>query len=172
MSDNGFEAWLRALARDIDVDEIARRTGIDPQQARQWADTAGEWVRGRAEEAAEAASAAADAAAGAAHQASRRGDRVRPDVSADDLFDSAAGPHPLDVPSEEQGLALAALDSGRWTIEPGTSALAAHGGGPGPKDALGLVRELRVRDWIGADGEVTLAGRHALARWLDAADPR
>jgi len=45
-----------------------------------------------------------------------------------------------------------------------------HGDGPGPRDALGLVRELRVRDWLDADGRLTLAGRHALSRWLDAAD--
>jgi hypothetical protein len=29
------------------------------------------------------------------------------------------------------------------------------------------VRELRVRDWIDNDGEVTLVGRAALRRWLD-----
>ena len=78
-----------------------------------------------------------------------------------------AGPDPLDAPTPEQGRALAALDSGRWTVEPGTSALSSHGDGPGPSDALGLVRELRVRDWIDADGEVTLVGRHALRRWLE-----
>ena len=78
-----------------------------------------------------------------------------------------AGPDPLDAPTDEQGRALAALDSGRWTVEPGTSALSSHGDGPGPSDALGLVRELRVRDWIDADGEVTLVGRAALQRWLD-----
>jgi hypothetical protein len=32
------------------------------------------------------------------------------------------------------------------------------------------VRELRVRDWLSADGEITLAGRSALNRWLEAAD--
>jgi len=91
-------------------------------------------------------------------------------VSEDPL--RGAGPHPLDLPTEEQGLALAALDSGRWVIEPGTGALSAHGEGPGPNDALGLVRELRARDWIAADGAITLAGRSALGRWLDAAPPR
>jgi hypothetical protein len=30
------------------------------------------------------------------------------------------------------------------------------------------VRELRVRDWITAEGKLTLAGRRALSRWLDA----
>jgi hypothetical protein len=45
--------------------------------------------------------------------------------------------------------------------------LTAHGEGPGPSDALGLVRELRVRDWIDANGDVTLVGGAALARWLE-----
>ena len=53
-------------------------------------------------------------------------------------------------------------------VEPGTDALAARGGGPGPSDALGIVRELRVRDWLGADGEITLVGRRALSRWVEA----
>ena len=39
--------------------------------------------------------------------------------------------------------------------------------GQGPRDALGVVRDLRVRDWLGEDGVVTEAGRHALQRWLD-----
>lgn len=79
-----------------------------------------------------------------------------------------AAPNALDVPTTEQGQALAALDSGRWIVEPGTEALASGGEGPGPSDALGLVRELRVRDWITAEGKLTLAGRSALGRWLDA----
>jgi hypothetical protein len=69
-------------------------------------------------------------------------------------------------------MALAALDSGRWRVEPGSHALVALGEGPGPVDAPGLVDELRARDWIAADGQVTLVGRHALSRWLDAADSR
>jgi hypothetical protein len=28
-----------------------------------------------------------------------------------------------------------------------------------------------VRDWMTADGELTLAGRNALRRWLEAAEP-
>ena len=44
--------------------------------------------------------------------------------------------------------------------------LVSHGEGPAPKDALGLVRELRVRDWLGADGKLTIAGERALSRWL------
>ena len=91
-------------------------------------------------------------------------------MRSDDPLRSAA-PHPLDLPTDEQGIALAALESGRAMVEPGTDALTARGDGPGPSDALGIVRELRVRDWLGADGEITLVGRRALSRWLEAAIP-
>jgi hypothetical protein len=152
MSDpgGGFEAWLRALAREIDVDE-----------ARAWAERAGEWLNQQME-GRPGPPPAEDAGP------SRPADPPRPGgpLRGDDPL-RGAGPHPLDVPTEEQGLALAALESGRWTIEPGTSALTTVGDGPAPSDALGLVRELRVRDWLDADGAVTEAGRRALLRWLD-----
>ena len=74
-----------------------------------------------------------------------------------------AGPHPLATPTAEQGVALAALESGRWRIESGT--LTVHDG-PGPSEPLALLRELRVSDWVTADGQLTLSGRRALARWL------
>jgi hypothetical protein len=75
-----------------------------------------------------------------------------------------AGPHPQAMPTTEQGVALAALESGRWRIESGTFSV---NDGPGPSEPLGLLRELRVSDWVTADGELTLTGRKALARWLD-----
>jgi hypothetical protein len=75
-----------------------------------------------------------------------------------------AAPHPLAMPTTEQGVALAALESGRWRIESGRFAV--HDG-PGPSDPLGLLRELRVCDWVTADGELTLTGRKSLARWLE-----
>jgi hypothetical protein len=59
------------------------------------------------------------------------------------------------------------LDSGRWTVEPGSNLLVAHGEGPAPEDAVGLVGELRARDWIDANGDVTLVGHSALGRWLE-----
>jgi hypothetical protein len=74
-----------------------------------------------------------------------------------------AGPHPLAMPTAEQGAALAALESGRWKIESGTFSV--HDG-PGPSDPLALLRDLRVSDWVTADGELTLSGRSALTRWL------
>lgn len=167
MSDNSFEDTLRAIAQEVnrsierisevDFEEVARNSGIDPDKAKEWFDSAGAWLRVRVEQ----------VDPSAFPMAGRREPAAR--TTGDDPLGDA-GPHPLDPPTAEQGAALAALDSGRWAIEPGTSALAVHGDGPGPRDALGLVRELRVRDWIDGDGRLTLAGRHALSRWLDAAE--
>ena len=139
MAQNLGESLRRMAAQDFDFDEVIRATGLNPEEAKR---RAREWVD--------------------AHRGAPGG----PPPAAEDPL-GGAGPHPLDEPTEEQGVALAALESGRWTVEPGTSMLVAHGEGPAPKDALGLVRELRVRDWIDTDGRLTLAGRHALSRWLD-----
>src|SRR5687767_2183043 len=110
-----FEDLLRTIADEVSrsADDIARMTGVDPDQAKRWIDGAGEWLREQAE--------------GAMPQPApqRPAEETRPAGSppaADDPLNNA-GPNPLDVPTAEQGLALAALDSGRWTIEPGTSAL-------------------------------------------------
>jgi hypothetical protein len=156
-----LEETLRQIADEVqrgiqrvqqgDLDDIARAYGVDAERAKRFVDGAGEWLRAQA-----------DNLGGAPFPG-------RPETPWDDPL-RGAGPDPLDVPTQEQGRALAALDSGRWTVEPGTSALTSHGEGPGPSDALGLVRELRVRDWIDGDGEVTLVGRHALSRWLDSTD--
>jgi hypothetical protein len=150
-----FEQRLRQMAeeigrsvervRQLDVDEIANAVGVEPEILREWADFAGGWLRQRVS-----------------------ADAPQPAPAADDPLRSA-GPHPLDLPSDDQGLALAALSSGRWTVEPGSGALSAHGEGPGPSDAIDLARELRARDWMTAEGKLTEVGRHALARWLDAA---
>ena len=80
------------------------------------------------------------------------------------------GPHPLDLPIGRQGLALSALDSGRWTVGPGSNQLVGTGEGTPPPDAADLVSELRARDWITADGALTLVGRHALGRWCRTAE--
>jgi hypothetical protein len=160
-----FEERVRSIAREVsrsvermsqfDLDKFAEAIGADLTRARELADSAGRWLSGQAENLGD--------------------DRpfweaLSPRPMGDDLLRSA-GPHPLDLPTGEQGLALAALDSGRWTVEPGSNALATNGQGPGPSDAMGLVGELRARDWIAANGEVTLAGRNALTRWLDSANP-
>jgi hypothetical protein len=168
-----FEDTLRAIARElgrsveraasnIDVNELADTFGVDVSAAREWVESAGSWLRSQAEQFED-------------ELPIRMPGQKRPPAAArsfgsDDPLRSAA-PHPLDLPTDEQGMALAALDSGRWMVEPGTDALAARGDGPGPSDALGIVRELRVRDWLGADGEITLVGRRALSRWLEASIP-
>jgi hypothetical protein len=165
--DESFEETLRAMAAEVgryiersidnvDLDDIANSVGVDPSAAREWFESAQGWLSGHTETLGE--------------QFARHVARPAEKVARVDPL-GGAGPHPLDLPSDEQGLALAALDSGRWIIEPGADALAARGDGPGPSDALGIVRELRVRDWIAIDGKLTMAGRHALSRWLDAATP-
>src|SRR3954469_23111130 len=161
-----FEETLRAIADEVtrgiqrvqqgELEDTARTYGVDAERAKAYMDTAGDCLRAQADN--------FNPTPFETSEPSRSDDTSW----ADPL--RAAGPDPLDTPSDDQGRALAALDSGRWTVEPGTSALAAHGGGPGPSDALGLVRELRVRDWIDADGEVTLVGHAALQRWLVATD--
>ena len=169
---DSFEEMIRAIAREvsrsvedmahIDIDDIAGSVGVDPERARQWLDGAGQWLRSQSDGPQD----------GAPSPTTPEPTKPAAKPAAGDDPLSSAGPHPLDLPTDEQGLALAALESHRWTVEPGSKALASHGDGPGPNDALGLVRELRVRDWIAADGEVTVVGRYALGRWLAAADPR
>jgi hypothetical protein len=157
----------RAVERvsQIDVDEIARTASAEAERARLWIDELGRWLREQA-----AARSAAFTAAEPWEKAPARADRRAHSEPAGEDPLRNAGPHPLDIPTADQGLALAALDSGRWRLEPGTSALGVHGEGPTPSDALGLVRELRARDWLSTDGEITLAGRNALRRWLEALD--
>jgi hypothetical protein len=165
--DENRESFIHSIAREVrrsadrlaelDTEEIARTIGVDPETTREWAGFAQRWARAQADRLDD------DLAFG------RPGPKASP--SRDDPL-STAGPHPLDLPTEEQGRALAALESGRWTVEPGTDTLAARGEGPPPDHALGLVRELRARDWITADGDVTLVGRRALSRWLDASTQR
>jgi hypothetical protein len=151
----------RALERvsDIDVDELARTASAEAERAREWFEEfARRWGPGTTWSGG-FAGAPGDMPPDEPVRAAR-------DAATDPLRE--AGPSPLDLPTTDQGLALAALDSGRWRLEPGTSAFVVFGEGPAPRDALGLVRELRVRDWMSADGEITLAGRHALKRWLEA----
>jgi hypothetical protein len=173
-----FEEKVRAIARElgrsaermsqVDIDQIAESFGIDADKAKDWADTAGRWLRGQVEHFGDDFAGAAESFATQWPQPTTpRPPERRPDPVTDPL--RSAGPHPLDLPSDEQGAALAALESGRWTVEAGTNRLTGHGDGEGPSDALGLVRELHARDWIDARGHVTLVGRSALGRWLQSA---
>ena len=164
--DGSFEARLRWIAQqvsrsvehleDLGIEQLARAAGVDADRARELLDGAGQWLVGQVDnlssEAAQRFGGLLDAVANAA--APTPGD----------------GPHPLDLPTAVQGLALSAIDSGRWTVEPGSHVLVADGEGPAPTDAVGLVGELRARDWINASGEVTLVGRNALERWMGQSD--
>jgi hypothetical protein len=143
-----FEDVARALADEvnraverlsaIDLDSIAQAANEEAERARRWI-----------EDLARSLTQTPDVAR------SPEAERAHP-----------AGPHPLAMPTTEQGVALAALESGRWRIESGTFSV---NDGPGPSDPLGLLRELRVSDWVTAEGELTLSGRKALARWLEQA---
>ena len=141
-----FEDVARALADDlhqaverlstIDLDDVARAANEEAERARRWIEHL-------------------------AQSPAQTGDAAR---SREDPPVHHAGPHPRAMPTTEQGVALAALESGRSRIESGTFSV--HDG-PAPSEPLGLLRELRVSDWVTADGEPTLTGRMALARWLE-----
>jgi hypothetical protein len=154
---DSFEEKLRAAAKEVsesverfaeqfDLDEIADRIGTSGERLRQLADFAGQWLNGQAQD--------ADAQTGG--DAETAGRRRGP-----------GGPHPLDMPTEEQALALTALDSGRWKVESGTNELISADDGPPATERVGLVSELRARDWIAAGGEVTAIGHAALRRWAE-----
>lgn len=163
--DNGhgesFEAGLRRLAEQVsrsverlgglEPDDIAQAMGVDLDRAREFVDRAGHWLNDQAEIFAHGAVLWVGGLGAAAL------DRDTP---------RGVGPHPLDLPTPAQGLALSALDSGRWSVEPGSHELMIRGDGPAPADTAGLVGELRARDWIDARGEITLVGHDALRRWL------
>ncbi len=174
-----FEDTVRDIAREVgrsveramerfDVDDVADRVGIDPDHAREWVDSASGWLRTQFERLGDdLAAEAARHGPAPGHDAGRQDEPAsRRPAAGDDPLRSAE-PHPLDLPTDEQGLALAALESGRWQVESATGRLIVHGEGSAPSDALGLVRELRARDWINSDGLLTLAGSRALSRWLE-----
>jgi hypothetical protein len=175
----GLGETLRSIAREVgesierlagqaDVDEFAGYVGVDPSRAREWVESTASWLGAQLEHLGDEMAARAEQSSGHADQPQSH--RKPHPVEEDPL--RGAAPHPLDVPTEEQGLALAALDSGRWTVEPGSHQLVGDADSGPHGDALGLVRELRARDWITADGRLTLTGRRALGRWLEAADSR
>jgi hypothetical protein len=174
---DSFEDRLRAIAdevsrsvqriSDFDIDELSQRYGVDADRARVFADFAGRWLSGRLS--------GGDSSFGRVRHGDEDG-AVGP-LGADLDLDlggtpgagearpgSGAGPHPLDLATDQHGVALSALDSGRWTVRPGSNQLAGTGTGaePAPSDVVG---ELRARDWITAVGALTLVGRHALGRW-------
>jgi hypothetical protein len=176
MADDRFEDRLRALARQLsqsisetDLDEVADRLGVDRDRIRGAAGAVEGWLSDRA---APAEPLFDDDRPPRAPASDPRSDQVAQRSSAR----GGAGPHPLDLPGDEQGRALSALSSGRWTVRPGSGRLVsaerptALTAFPPPPDDADLIGELRARDWITADGTVTLVGRQALLRWCRTAD--
>ncbi len=160
---------------DVDLEQLAEAYGVDLERARAAANAAGQWLsdlsngepppgQGQAHPPAHDPAADWPSAKSAREMAQAAEPRRR---------SASPGPHPLDLATGGQGLALSALDSRRWTVRPGSNQLVGTGEGPPPPeaaDAPDLVGDLRARDWITADGALTLVGRHALARWCRTAD--
>ena len=148
-----FEEQLRAFAREfsesveraaerIDKDKLADEIDRNGERFKELAQLAGQWL---------------------IDQFGFEGAPAKPPPR-------RGGPHPLDVPTEEQGLALSALQSGRWKVKPGTHELVAEEGAGDPPETADLVGELRARDWIAASGELTELGHQALRRWSETPD--
>jgi hypothetical protein len=183
MSDHdSFEDRLRAMADEIsksvqriselDMQELSERYGVDADRARAFADAAGRWLTDRLS--------AGDPLFGhvqhrdedspvRARNADLDLDLEGPSEAGSSRPGSGPGPHPLDLATDQQGVALSALDSGRWTVRPGSNQLTGTGTGVAPTSS-DVVGELRARDWIMADGTLTLVGRHALGRWCHIVD--
>jgi hypothetical protein len=159
---------------DVDLEQLADAYGVDVDRARTLANAAGQWLNDRL--------AGGEPFSGerphrdqdtARQEPASNFEAPEPQTTDSRRRPAHSGPHPLDLPTDWQGLALSALDSRRWTVRPGSNQLTGTGDGPPPPqaaDAPDLVGDLRARDWITADGALTLVGRHALARWCRAAD--
>lgn len=170
MPDDRFEDRLRAFAQqlsrsisEVDLDEVADRLGVDRDRIQGAAGAVENWLSDHSTD--------ADPLFSSTHPEPAAG-AGRPPVTARPV-PSGSGPHPLDLPTDAQGRALSALASGRWTLRPGSGRLtSAEPGGADhePPDQADLAGELRARDWITADGAVTLVGRQALLRWCRTAE--
>lgn len=181
---DSFEDRVRAIAdqisrsmqrmADVDLEQLAEGYGVDVDRARTAASAAGQWLSDRLS----SGEPLFDEDQPPDHDAAAPGLNANLDehvaqATGPGYRSAHPGPHPLDLATGRQALALSALDSLRWTLRPGSNQLAGTGEGPPPPeaaDAPDLVGDLRARDWITADGTLTLVGRHALARWCRTAD--
>ena len=172
MPDDRFDNRLRQIAlalsrslSEVDLDEVADRLGVDHERMRGAANAVEGWLSDHAGDE-EPLFGDTHPGTGEPGPVTRPAGALRPT--------GGLGPHPLDLPTDVQGRALSALSSGRWTVRPGSGRLSWTGEGPQPPEIEGqptdLVNELRARDWITADGAVTLVGRQALLRWCQTAE--
>jgi hypothetical protein len=181
---DSFEERMRAIAdqisrsmqriSEVDLEQLAEGYGVDVDRARSAANAASQWLSEHLSTGEPLFGQTRDHES-AAHGATPDPDGPMVPGAQPEQRSANPGPHPLDLASPQQGLALSALESGRWVVRPGSNQLAGTGEGPPPPDAHAapdLVGDLRARDWINADGTLTLVGRQALARWCaGAADP-
>lgn len=190
-----LEETLRAIADEVTkgaerfasgnlggLEDLARASGIDAEPIKQFAEDAGEWLRDQIAAATQSGSDVepmpaadpTDPRDGSTAPAAPTPPAPPAAASNEDPITSphvAGLPHPLDLPTEQQARALAALESGRWTVEPGTVVLVTTlNRGAAPEDAHALGMELHIRDWVDVDGDLTFSGGMALARWADAAE--
>ncbi len=179
-----FEERLRAIAEqisrsmermsEVDLDNLAESYGVDVDRARGFANAASQWLSDRLSSGDPLFGQSRPRDRGTAAPRPSESSSPQPAQGVDPGPRSAKpGPHPLDLPTGWQGLALSALDSGRWSVGPGSNQLLGTGEGPPPPgatDAPDLVGDLRARDWIATDGTLTLVGHHALARWCRTSD--
>lgn len=181
---DNFEDRMREIAdqitrsmqrmSEVDFEDLAETYGVDAERARNFASAAGQWLSDRLS----TGEPLFGQSPSRAHDAAPPGPSTSSDTPGTQDADpgqraTRPGPHPLDLPTGWQALALSALDSGRWSVRPGSNQLAGTGEGPPPPvgtDAPDLVNDLRARDWITAEGTLTLVGRHALARWCRTAE--
>lgn len=155
---------MKAIAEQIaqsltrDIDEVAERLGVDSRRAREAAGNLERWLSGRLS--------GPESPTGDPSHVPDNAQRTAPTTT------FGPGPHPLDLPTPEQGIALSALDSGRFTVQPGSNELTGSGADPdlGVGERNDLVNELRARDWITPDGVLTMVGRQALLRWCRTAE--
>ncbi|MGC9222189.1 MAG: hypothetical protein ACP5H2_12770, partial [Solirubrobacteraceae bacterium] len=97
-ADDSFEGRIRAIAEQIakslagDVDEFAERLGVDPDRARAAASNLERWLSDRLS--------GQESGTSDDQHVSDTARRTTPATT------SGSGPHPLDLPTPEQGLAL------------------------------------------------------------------
>src|ERR1700761_5214399 len=113
---DNFEDRLRAMADEIsrslqrmsevDLEDLAERYGLDVDRARTFADAAGKWLNDRLAGGEPFFSEGRPGARGAP----AGGNPADPDVTEPhpglEKAPAASGPHPLDLPTDAQGLAL------------------------------------------------------------------
>ena len=102
---------------EVDMEELSQRYGVDADRARAFADAARRWLNDHLS--------AGDPLFGHVQHPDDDGalrpldadlDVEGPPEAAQTPPDSGAGPHPLDLPTDQQGLVLSALALDSWSL--------------------------------------------------------